>query len=237
MAPKAKRTAAPKSAALNEDMQIQTRDEYKKLHNKLCFLARKSNDPDKKSQAQVGLQKLQSDRDEMIQKFKEDMSLSWLSSLAVVSTATSATSTHGETEWLNRYQMIDELKLHNAPDELVEAELESYPNKAHDNPVWAAQGHKKYQYTKVKVVDKETDSKSYVQQDNAVAPKTNKRQRTEAPGDGLQINYKVVIKGRSLFIFACFLNLLSTHIYIHQILYLFLSISITYICVCIFHFF
>ena len=63
MAPKAKRAAVPKNAALNEEMQIQTRDEYKKLHNKLCFLARKSNDPDKKSQAQVGLQKLQSDRD------------------------------------------------------------------------------------------------------------------------------------------------------------------------------
>ena len=198
MAPKAKRTAAPKNTALNEEMQIQTRDEYKKLQTKLCFLARKSNDPDKKSQAQVGLQKLQSDRDGMLAKFKDDMSLSWLSSLAVVSTATSSTGTHGETEWLNRYQMIDELKLHNAPDELVEAELESYPNKAHDNPVWASQGHKKYQYTKVKVIDKETDAKAHIQQDNAIAPKTNKRQRTEGPGDEVKINYKVVIKGRTL---------------------------------------
>ena len=169
----------------------------------------------------------------MIQKFKEDMSLSWLSSLAVVSTATSATSTHGETEWLNRYQMIDELKLHNAPDELVEAELESYPNKAHDNPVWAAQGHKKYQYTKVKVVDKETDSKSYVQQDNAVAPKTNKRQRTEAPGDGLQINYKVVIKGRSLFIFCMFFDFfVNTYLYTSN--FVFISFNFSYIYVCVY---
>ena len=205
MAPKAKRTAAPKSAALNEEMQIATRDEYKKLHNKLCFLAHKSNDPDKQSQSQLGLQQLQSDRNGMLQKFKDDMSLSWLSSLAVVSTATSSTGTHGETEWLNRYQMIDALKLHNAPDELVEAELESYPNKAHDNPMWAAQGHKKYQYTKVKVIDTETDSQAHVQQDNAIAPKASRRPKTEAPGDGeVTINYKVVIKGRTLFILFFF---------------------------------
>jgi len=73
------------------------------LHNKLCHLARFSNDPDKKSQAQVGLQELCSDREGMLQKFKEDMSLSWLSSLSVVTTASSSTGTRGETEWLNRF--------------------------------------------------------------------------------------------------------------------------------------
>ena len=206
MAPKAKRSAAPKVAAMNDELQIATRNEYKKLHNKLNFLAHNSNDPDKKSQAQIGLQKLAKDREEMLEKFKNDMSLSWLSSLSVVSTATSSTGTHGETEWLNRFQMIHELKLHNVPEDLVEAELEAYPSKPHDNPVWASQGQKKYQFTRVKVVDKETDAKSHVQQDNAMAPKPNKRKANEVENNDnngeVKINYKVVIKARVLFVFA-----------------------------------
>ena len=71
MAPEAKRAAAAKSTAMNEETQVATRDEYKKLHNKLCRLAKNANDPDKKSQAQVALQKLSSDREGMLQKFKE----------------------------------------------------------------------------------------------------------------------------------------------------------------------
>ena len=206
MAPKAKRSAAPKVAAMNEETQIATRNEYKKLHNKLCFLAKNSNDPDKKSQAQLGLQKLSEDRNTMLQKFKDDMSLSWLSSLSVVSTASSSTGTHGETEWLNRFQMISELKLQDAPADLVEAELERYPNQAHDNPVWAAQGQKKYQYTRVKVVEDETDRKDHVQQDQAIAPKPNKRKAGEVENNNsnpaeVQVNYKVLIKNRILLVF------------------------------------
>lgn len=66
MAPKAKRNPAPESAGLNEELQVATRPEYKKLHNRLRFTARNSKDTD-----------------------KDDKSLPWLSTLAVVSTATS----------------------------------------------------------------------------------------------------------------------------------------------------
>ena len=46
MAPKAKRAAAPKSTAMNEETQLATRNEYKKLHGKLSYLAKTTNDPD-----------------------------------------------------------------------------------------------------------------------------------------------------------------------------------------------
>ena len=156
-----------------------------------------------KSQAQVALEKLSSDREGMLQKFKEDMSLSWLSSFSVVSTASSSTGTHGETEWLNRFQMINELKLQDAPEDLVEAELESYPNKPHENPVWAAKGQKKYQYTRVKVIEDETDTKSHMQSDVATAPKPNKRAKTAETNENgeVEVNYKVVIKNSVLFYF------------------------------------
>lgn len=220
MAPKAKRAAAPKSTAMNEETQLATRNEYKKLHGKLSYLAKTTNDPDTKSQAQVALEKLSSDREGMLQKFKEDMSLSWLSSFSVVTTASSSTGTHGETEWLNRFQMINELKLQDAPEDLVEAELESYPNKPHENPVWAAKGQKKYQYTRVKVIEDETDTKSHMQSDVATAPKPNKRAKTAETNENgeVDVNYKVVIKNSVLFYFsfmmiACFLNhiCISTH--------------------------
>ena len=203
MAPKAKRAAAPKSTAMNEETQMATRNEYKKLHGKLSYLAKTTNDPDTKSQAQVALEKLSSDREGMLQKFKEDMSLSWLSSFSVVTTASSSTGTHGETEWLNRFQMINELKLQDAPEDLVEAELESYPNKPHENPVWAAKGQKKYQYTRVKVIEDETDTKSHMQSDVATAPKPNKRARTAETNENgeVEVNYKVVIKNSVLFYF------------------------------------
>ena len=44
MAPKAKRAAVPKSTAMNEETQLATRNEYKKLHGKLCYLAKTTND-------------------------------------------------------------------------------------------------------------------------------------------------------------------------------------------------
>ena len=116
----------------------------------------------------------------------------------------SSTGTHGETEWLNRFQMINELKLQDAPEDLVEAELDSYPNKPHENPVWAAQGQKKYQYTRVKVIEDETDTKSHMQSDVATAPKPNKRAKagTETNENGeVEVNYKVVIKNSVLFHF------------------------------------
>jgi len=97
--------------------------------------------------------------------------------------------------------MINELKLQDAPEDLVEAELEPYPNKPHDNPVWAAKGQKKYQYTRVKVIEDETD---HMQSDVATAPKPNKRPKTgtETNENGeVEINYKVVIKNSVLFHF------------------------------------
>ena len=82
--------------------------------------------------------------------------------------------------------------------------LESYPNKPHENPVWAAQGQKKYQYTRVKVIEDETDTKSHMQSDVATAPKPNKRAKTgtETNENGeVEVNYKVVIKNSVLFHF------------------------------------
>ncbi len=94
---------------------------YKALHNKLNYMKRTHKNPDMRDYAQQALDQLIEDKEEMINKWMNDQSLQWITTLKKTDTAEASDSTNAQAEWLNRSQMIRGLAMEGMPPELQDS--------------------------------------------------------------------------------------------------------------------
>lgn len=178
---------------------------YKALHNKLNYMKRCNKDPAKRIAAQDALEQLVVDKEEMINKWMQDQSLQWITTLKKSDSTEACDSTSASSEWLNRGQMIRELAMQDMSQEMQDSELDRYVNEPHPNPTWAAAGEKQWKLLKITEVTSTSD-KTTTQAVSEVANKKRKVEKDATNEVDVVVNYKAVCrKGRFYIILHIFL--------------------------------
>ena len=84
---------------------------YKRLHSKLTYQLKSAQTDQDHANAENALKRLKTDRDDMLQKFMADQSLSWIGNFHSRNESEVTSGSKAETEDLNKYQLRAALKL------------------------------------------------------------------------------------------------------------------------------
>lgn len=158
--------------------------EYKKLHNKLAWKLKAAQTDEDHHNAEQALKRLKTNRNEMLEKFMQDQSLTWISTLGTRNDHETTEGSRAETEDLNKYQLRAALHLDHMEftDPLLVSEFERIPSSSHPNPTWAEAGEKIYHYSKFKSIYSAMDTTTtgeFSQAAQAVAAPAVENPKTE----------------------------------------------------------
>lgn len=173
---------------------------YKALHNRLNYMRRSSKDPEMRIHAEEALEKLAVDKEGMINKWMEDQSLQWITTLKKTDTTESSASTSACSEWFNRGQMIRELAMEGMSKELQDSELNRYVSEPHPNPDWAAAGEKQYKLVKITEMSNTTDKSCTL----AVSEVANKKRKVEPGSDDVTVTVNYTALRRKGLLEICY---------------------------------
>ncbi len=148
--------------------------EYKRLHNKLNYQLKSAQTDEEHANLENALKRLKTHRDDMLQHFMADQSLSWIGSLHSRSDNEVTSGSKAETEDLNRWQLRAELNLDHlefdAP--LLKSEMERVPSSPHPNKVWSDAGEKIFHYSRFKDIYSALDTSTVGEVSSAAAGTT-----------------------------------------------------------------
>ena len=174
-----------------------TADAYKALHNKLSYMVRTKPAGDaKRIDAETGLALLRSNRDDMLENFMRDQSLTWISQLKKEKMTESVQGKASTAEWYNQYQMIDLLKIGHLDESMKQSELNRYVSRDHPNKEWAAKGEKEYQHVRIQDVNNEMD-RDTLREESEAAEQRGKRAGTKRTRTPLEVNFETACRKSS----------------------------------------
>ena len=147
---------------------------YKRLHSKLTYQLKSAQTDQDHANAENALKRLKTDRDDMLQQFMADQSLSWIGNFHSRNESEVTSGSKAETEDLNKYQLRAALKLEQLDfdDLLLQSEMERVPSSPHPNKIWADADEKIYHYSRFKNIYSALDTSSVGEASHAAAKST-----------------------------------------------------------------
>ena len=147
---------------------------YKRLHSKLTYQLKSAQTDEDHANAENALKRLKTDRDDMLQKFMADQSLSWIGNFHSRNESEVTSGSKAETEDLNKFQLRAALKLEHLEfdDILLQSEMERVPSSPHPNKIWADADEKIYHYSRFKNIYSAFDTSSVGEASHAAGKPT-----------------------------------------------------------------
>ena len=142
------------------------------------------------------LQKLKTDKDEMLAKWANDENLTFVRSAESSSATTISQELVSTTEEMNKFQLRKHLGMDALPfdNELLKLEMKRLPQKDHPNPDWAAKGEKIYIVSIMKQKDSTKNDDVLKNVEFATGSKGKGGKGGKGGGDGVQVNWTIALK-------------------------------------------
>ena len=169
------------------------------MHNKLSYNMKRAyekGDLAAGEDFERALQKLKTDKDQMLADWANDENLTFVRTAESTSATTISQELASTTEEMNKFQLRRHLGMDALPfdNELLKLEMKRLPQKDHPNPDWAAKGEKIYMVSIMQQKDSTKNDDTLKNYEIATGSKGKGGKGGKGGGDGIQVNWANALK-------------------------------------------